>query len=122
MFRRGEGTPCHRTVTLLPLSFLRVLSFNNLTRLDEDSLADLSSLSILRLSHNSISHISEGAFRGLRNLRVLYVSRCGVGMKGFPLGGRDRPANSLSLAASQTRVHLSLYNLYRYAVSLYIID
>jgi len=53
------------------LSFPRVLSFNNLTRLDEESLADLSSLSILRLSHNSISHIAEGAFKGLRNLRVL---------------------------------------------------
>ena len=56
-----------------PLPFLRILSFNNLTRLDEESLADLSSLSILRLSHNSISHIAEGAFRGLKSLRVLYV-------------------------------------------------
>lgn len=54
-----------------PLLFLRILSFNNLTRLDEESLADLSSLSILRLSHNSISHIAEGAFRGLKSLRVL---------------------------------------------------
>lgn len=54
-----------------PLPFLRILSFNNLTRLDEESLADLSSLSILRLSHNSISHIAEGAFRGLKSLRVL---------------------------------------------------
>lgn len=56
------------------LPFLRVLSFNNLTRLDEESLAELSSLSVLRLSHNSISHIAEGAFKGLRSLRVLYVS------------------------------------------------
>ena len=54
-----------------PPLFLRILSFNNLTRLDEESLADLSSLSILRLSHNSISHIAEGAFRGLKSLRVL---------------------------------------------------
>lgn len=59
-------------ITALP--FLRVLSFNNLTRLDEESLAELSSLSVLRLSHNSISHIAEGAFKGLRSLRVLYVS------------------------------------------------
>lgn len=56
-----------------PLPSLRILSFNNLTRLDEESLADLSSLSILRLGHNSISHIAEGAFRGLKSLRVLYV-------------------------------------------------
>uniref|UniRef100_A0A8C9M1X5 Leucine rich repeats and immunoglobulin like domains 1 n=1 Tax=Panthera tigris altaica TaxID=74533 RepID=A0A8C9M1X5_PANTA len=53
------------------LTWSLVLSFNNLTRLDEESLADLSSLSILRLSHNSISHIAEGAFKGLKNLRVL---------------------------------------------------
>ncbi|KAM7063028.1 leucine-rich repeats and immunoglobulin-like domains protein 1 isoform 5-T5 [Molossus nigricans] len=65
-------------ITQLPVKAFRlprltqlVLSFNNLTRLDEESLADLSSLTILRLSHNSISHISEGAFKGLRNLRVL---------------------------------------------------
>uniref|UniRef100_A0A5F4WF96 Leucine rich repeats and immunoglobulin like domains 1 n=1 Tax=Callithrix jacchus TaxID=9483 RepID=A0A5F4WF96_CALJA len=50
---------------------LKVLSFNNLTRLDEESLAELSSLSVLRLSHNSISHIAEGAFKGLKSLRVL---------------------------------------------------
>uniref|UniRef100_A0A8C5LDK1 Leucine-rich repeats and immunoglobulin-like domains 1 n=1 Tax=Jaculus jaculus TaxID=51337 RepID=A0A8C5LDK1_JACJA len=49
----------------------QILSFNNLTRLDEESLAELSGLSVLRLSHNTISHIAEGAFRGLKNLRVL---------------------------------------------------
>lgn len=72
---------------MLPPPFPRVLSFNNLTRLDEESLADLSSLSILRLSHNSISHIAEGAFKGLKNLRVLYVVHRGVDRtKGFPAG------------------------------------
>lgn len=50
---------------------LRILSYNNLTRLDEGSLADLGGLHVLRLSHNSINHIAEGAFRGLKNLRVL---------------------------------------------------
>lgn len=55
----------------LPLLILRILSFNNLTRLDEESLAELSGLSVLRLSHNAISHIAEGAFKGLKNLRVL---------------------------------------------------
>lgn len=52
---------------------LRSLSFNNLTRLDEGSLADLGGLQILQLSHNAISNIAEGAFKGLKNLRVLYV-------------------------------------------------
>jgi len=51
--------------------FLRILSYNNLTRLDEGSLADLGGLHVLRLSHNSINHIAEGAFKGLKNLRVL---------------------------------------------------
>lgn len=75
MFRsgQGQGVPKGRDGDVCFPSSPRVLSFNNLTRLDEESLADLSSLSILRLSHNSISHIAEGAFRGLRNLRVLYV-------------------------------------------------
>lgn len=50
---------------------LRILSYNNLTRLDEGSLADLGGLHVLRLSHNSINHIAEGAFKGLKNLRVL---------------------------------------------------
>lgn len=39
--------------------------------MDEESLAELSNLSILRLSHNAISHIAEGAFKGLKSLRVL---------------------------------------------------
>lgn len=51
--------------------FLRILSYNNLSRLDEGSLADLGGLHVLRLSHNSINHIAEGAFKGLKNLRVL---------------------------------------------------
>lgn len=80
--QEGSGQPGQPAVTLLPPPLPplhRILSFNNLTRLDEGSLADLSSLSILRLSHNSISHIAEGAFKGLRNLRVLYVSPRGRG-------------------------------------------
>lgn len=75
--REGHPLPSHGDVCF-PLPFLRILSFNNLTRLDEESLADLSSLSILRLSHNSISHIAEGAFRGLKSLRVLYVFIVGL--------------------------------------------
>lgn len=55
------------------LFVFRSLSFNNLTRLDEGSLADLGGLQILHLSHNSISHIAEGAFKGLKSLRILYV-------------------------------------------------
>jgi Leucine-rich repeat (LRR) protein len=66
---------------LPPYPFLRILSFNNLTRLDAESLAELSSLTTLRLSHNAISHIAEGAFKGLKNLRILYGSHClGVGV------------------------------------------
>ncbi|MEQ2201049.1 hypothetical protein XENOCAPTIV_006768, partial [Xenoophorus captivus] len=53
------------------------LSYNNLTRLDEGSLAVLGDLHTLRLGHNSISHINEGAFRGLKALRVL--KECLVG-------------------------------------------
>lgn len=49
----------------------RNLSYNNLTRLDEGSLAVLGDLHTLRLGHNSISHIAEGAFRGLRAVRIL---------------------------------------------------
>lgn len=74
------GTGWHRGVWKIPdgltravvtFFFLRILSYNNLTRLDEGSLADLGGLHVLRLSHNSINHIAEGAFRGLKNLRVL---------------------------------------------------
>lgn len=53
------------------LSLSRNLSYNNLTRLDEGSLAVLGDLHTLRLGHNSISHINEGAFRGLKALRIL---------------------------------------------------
>lgn len=49
----------------------RNLSYNNLTRLDEGSLSVLGDLHTLRLGHNSISHITEGAFRGLKALRIL---------------------------------------------------
>lgn len=49
----------------------RSLSYNNLSRLDDDSLAVLGDLHTLRLGHNSISHIMEGAFRGLKALRIL---------------------------------------------------
>uniref|UniRef100_A0A8C6PX66 Leucine rich repeats and immunoglobulin like domains 1 n=1 Tax=Nothobranchius furzeri TaxID=105023 RepID=A0A8C6PX66_NOTFU len=48
------------------------LEYNNLT---EGSLAVLGDLHILRLGHNSISHINEGAFRGLKALRVLELDR-----------------------------------------------
>lgn len=54
-----------------PLPLFRNLSYNNLTRLDEGSLAVLGELHSLRLGHNAISHIDEGAFRGLKALRVL---------------------------------------------------
>lgn len=77
------------------------MSFNNLTRLDEESLADLSSLSILRLSHNSISHIAEGAFKGLKNLRVLYVLH----------GGVDRMQGSLAQKAEQSQPAAALNSL-----------
>lgn len=53
------------------VSLSRNLSYNNLTRLDEGSLAVLGDLHTLRLGHNSISHITEGAFRGLKAVRVL---------------------------------------------------
>ena len=53
------------------VSYHRNLSYNNLTRLDEGSLAMLGDLHTLRLGHNAISHINEGAFRGLRALRNL---------------------------------------------------
>lgn len=49
----------------------RNLSYNNLTRLDEGSLSVLGELHSLRLGHNAISHITEGAFRGLKALRLL---------------------------------------------------
>lgn len=74
------GTAWHRGVWKIPDGLtraavacfsLRILSYNNLSRLDEGSLADLGGLHVLRLSHNSINHIAEGAFRGLKNLRVL---------------------------------------------------
>lgn len=75
------GTGWHRGIWKIPNCIdkgccciffpLRILSYNNLTRLDEGSLADLGGLHVLRLSHNSINHIAEGAFRGLKNLRVL---------------------------------------------------
>lgn len=77
------------------LLLLRVLSFNNLTRLDEESLADLSSLSILRLSHNAISHVAEGAFKGLKSLRVLYVSHCGVDRVGESPAGRAEQSKQM---------------------------
>lgn len=76
------------------------MSFNNLTRLDEESLADLSSLSILRLSHNSISHIAEGAFKGLRNLRVLYVICCGVDRRRGSLAGKAEQSQPAALLNS----------------------
>lgn len=57
----------------VPVSFSRNLSYNNLTRLDEGILSVLGDLHTLRLGHNSISHITEGAFRGLKALRVLWV-------------------------------------------------
>lgn len=53
------------------MSTSRNLSYNNLTRLDEGSLSVLGDLHSLRLGHNAISHITEGAFRGLKALRVL---------------------------------------------------
>lgn len=55
----------------LCLFLSRNLSYNNLTRLDEGSLAVLVDLHTLRLGHNSISHINEGAFKGLKAVRVL---------------------------------------------------
>lgn len=55
----------------VPVSLSRNLSYNNLTRLDEGILSVLGDLHTLRLGHNSISHITEGAFRGLKALRVL---------------------------------------------------
>ena len=55
----------------LSVSLSRNLSYNNLTRLDEGSLAVLGDLHALRLGHNSISHITEGAFRGLKAVRIL---------------------------------------------------
>lgn len=58
---------------LVPVSLSRNLSYNNLTRLDEGILSVLGDLHTLRLGHNSISHITEGAFRGLKALRVLWV-------------------------------------------------
>lgn len=42
-----------------------------MTRLDEGILSVLGDLHTLRLGHNSISHITEGAFRGLKALRNL---------------------------------------------------
>lgn len=56
---------------LLPRLASRNLSYNNLTRLDEGILSVLGDLHTLRLGHNSISHITEGAFRGLKALRNL---------------------------------------------------
>lgn len=51
--------------------FFRNLSYNNLTKLSEGSFAKLVNLNSLRLGHNSIIHITEGAFRGLSSLRTL---------------------------------------------------
>lgn len=56
---------------ILVCFIIRNLSYNNLTKLSENSFAKLVNLISLRLGHNFISHITEGAFRGLNTLRTL---------------------------------------------------
>lgn len=49
----------------------RDLSYNQLTRLKESAFVGLGLLEKLNLGDNHISHIADGVFRGLTNLRTL---------------------------------------------------
>lgn len=49
----------------------RDLSYNHLTRLEDTAFVGLGLLESLYLGENSISHLGEGVFGGLTNLRTL---------------------------------------------------
>lgn len=47
------------------------LSYNQLTRLDESAFVGLSLLETLNLGDNRVTHIADGVFRFLSNLKTL---------------------------------------------------
>lgn len=64
-------SPPHASEVLFNAS--RDLSYNQLTRLRESAFVGLGLLEKLNLGDNRISHIADGVFRGLTNLRTLWV-------------------------------------------------
>jgi len=53
--------------------YFRDLSHNELTSIDRASFEYLTKLEKLKLDHNQIAYVSDGAFNFTTNLRILYV-------------------------------------------------
>lgn len=53
--------------------YFRDLSHNELTSIDRGSFEYLEKLEKLKLDHNQIAYVSDGAFNFTTSLRILYV-------------------------------------------------